>query len=417
MPRPLDNVNFGCFGLAHEKPSACTYYRIQVPFRGLYDLGLSNFHIGTKEDVTEEKHLAMLSADIVQMFSIAGPGLTTTIETIKGMNAGWNNDKTERIYPPSLVFDIDDNVDYVHPFNEAFVRLGTRDYSGRLLKKGDVLTTTFEKDGSVLTLWEDEKTIRNGELFDIERNLRTNAELHSTARRCDGVTVPSPALAAYYRDVIKCNNVYVYPNSVVPQDYPQRELAPHKGIRILWQGGGSHMVDWFPLKDAIREICQKYPQVTFVIMGTSFRWVMESIPEHQLEFWDWVPYDAYKSTRMLLDADISLCPLTDNVFNRCKSAIKWYEACMPFKPEATLAANAAPYSDEITHGETGMLYNDPKDFVTKLSALIESEELRRKVAEGGRDWVLRERNYKTTAPGLMEFYQELRARKAIALEA
>src|SRR5689334_12210685 len=121
MPRPHPDVNFGVFGIAHEKPSACTYYRIQVPFKGLYDLKLANYHIGSKEDMVEEKHLAMLSADIVQFFSIAGPGLSATMETIKGMNAGWNNEKSERIYPPSLVFDIDDNVDYVHPFNEAFV--------------------------------------------------------------------------------------------------------------------------------------------------------------------------------------------------------------------------------------------------------------------------------------------------------
>jgi glycosyltransferase involved in cell wall biosynthesis len=416
MPRPID-ANFGCYGMAHEKPSACTYYRTQVPFRALYDLGLSNYHIGAKDDNNEEKHLAMLSADIVQFFSVAGPGLTTTLETIKGMSPGWNNTKTERIYPPSLVFDIDDNVDYVHPFNEAFVRLGTRDYSGRLLKKGDILTTTFEKDGTTLTLWEDQKTQWNNEIFDVERNLRSNAELHATARRCDAVTVPSPALAAYYRDVHKCNNVYVYPNSIIPQDYPQPKLAPHEGVRILWQGGGSHMVDWFPLRDAMREVCLKHSQVTMVVMGTSFKWVMSNVPENQMEFHDWVPYDAYKTYRTILDCDINLCPLVDNVFNRGKSAIKFYEACMPTIPEATLAANCAPYSDEIIDGQTGLLYHDPKDFVDKLSALIENVEMRKNLAYSGREWVIANRDYKKTALPLFEFYKELRARKAIALEA
>jgi glycosyltransferase involved in cell wall biosynthesis len=333
------------------------------------------------------------------------------------MSPGWNNDKTERIYPPSLVFDMDDNVDYVHPFNEAFVRLGTRDYAGRVLKKGDILTTTFEKDGSTLTLWEDGKTIRNNELFDIERNLRTNAELHSTARRCDGVTVPSPQLAEYYRDVHKCNNVYVYPNSVIPSDYPQPRLMPHEGVRILWQGGGSHMVDWFPLRDAVRSVCLKYPQVKFVIMGTAFKWIHDNIPPEQMEFVDWVPYDAYKAMRVILDCDINLCPLVDNIFNRGKSSIKWYESTMPFAPEATLAANVAPYSDEIVDGETGLLYSDPKDFAEKLGVLIENVELRKSLGNAARDWVWEHRNYKNTTPGLMEFYQELRARKRVALEA
>jgi len=418
LPRPLEDVNFGIFGLEHEKASACVYYRVQVPLRALYDLGLANFYIGRKEDVTEDKHMAMLSSDIVLLFSMFGPGLTTTIETIKGMKAGWNNTKTERIYPPSLIFDADDNFDHVHPFNEAFIRLGTRDYSGRLLKKGDILTTTFEKDGSVIPLWEDEKTNRNGEIFNIERNLKTNEEIHRTARRCDGMTVPSPALARYLKETKQYDEIYVYPNSIIPEDYPQPRLAPHEGVRILWQGGGSHMVDWFPLREAVREISLKYPQVKWVIAGTAFKWVMDNIPENQLEFWDWVPYEAYRTTRTIYDADINLCPLKgNNLFNNSKSAIKFYEGCMPTIPEATLAANAGPYAEEIKDGETGLLYNDPAEFVEKLGILIENAELRRTLGERARSWVMENRHYKKTALGLFEYFQEVRSRKKIALEA
>jgi glycosyltransferase involved in cell wall biosynthesis len=418
MPRPLENVNFGIFGVDHTKKSACTYYRVQVPLRALYDLGLSNHYIGEKEDATEDKHIAMLTADIVLLFSMFGSGLENTIETIKGMKPGWNNTKTERIYPPSMVFDVDDNFDYVHPFNEAFIRLGTRDYSGRMLKKGDILTTTFEKDGTIVPLWEDEKTRRGPDLFDIERNLRTNIEIHRTAKRCDGVTVPSPTLARYLRETHNYSNVYVYPNSIIPEDYPQPKLMPHEGVRILWQGGGSHMIDWFPLRDALREVSLKYPQVKWVIWGSAFKWIHDNIPEKQLEYVEWVPYEAYKVQRTIMDCDISLCPLKGNDrFNESKSGIKFYEACMPAEPEVTLASNAVPYSDEITDGETGLLYNDPKEFVEKLGILIENAELRKKLAHAGREWVLTHRHYKTTAPGLMEFYKEIRARKTIALEA
>lgn len=416
MPKPID-AQFGIFGMEHSKPSACIYYRVHVPLRAFYDLGLANYYIGDKEDATENKHLAMLSSDIVLFFSSFGPGLTTTIESIKNMKAGWNNTKTERIYPPSLVYDTDDNIDYVHPFNEAFIRLGTRDYSGRLLKKGDCLTTTFQKDGTVVPLWEDEKTNRNGETFDIERNLKTNVEIHRTAQRCDGVTVPSPELAKYLREVHHYNNVYVYPNSIIPEDYPQPRLAPHKGVRILWQGGGSHMIDWFPLREAIREVALKYPQAKFVIMGTRYKWVHDNIPDNQIEFIDWISYDAYKTHRMILDCDINLCPLVDNPFNRCKSSIKFFEACMPTIPEATLAANCAPYSEDIEDGMTGLLYDSPQDFVEKLGILIEQADLRKRLGEAARKWLMAERHYKVTAPGLFDFYKELRARKALALEA
>lgn len=418
MAKPLENVDFAIFGIEHDKASACVYYRVQVPLRAMYDLGLANSYLGQKADMTEEKHIAMLTSDICLLFSMFGPGLTTTIETIKNMKAGWNNDKTQRIYPPSLVFDLDDNTDYVHPFNEAFIRLGTRDYSGRLLKKGDVLTTTFEKDGTVIPLWEDRRTERNGEIFDIERNLKTNAEIHRTARRCDGVTVTGLALARYLKEAHNYSNVYVYPNSIVPEDYPQVRLMPHEGVRILWQGGGSHMIDWFPLRDAVREVALKYPQAKFVTWGTQFRWIHDNIPPEQLEFVDWVDYNAYKTQRMIMDCDINLCPLKSNdKFNESKSCIKWYEGCMPFKPEATLAANAGPYAEEMTDGEDSLLYNDPKDFAVKLGILIEDAELRQRLGENGKKKVLATRHYHKTAPGLFEFYKDLRARKMVALEA
>jgi glycosyltransferase involved in cell wall biosynthesis len=242
--------------------------------------------------------------------------------------------------------------------------------------------------------------------------------IHETAKRCDGTTVTCRQLAEYLKTTHQYQNVYIYPNSIIPEDWRRPQLAPHEGVRILWQGGGSHMIDWFPLKDAIRSVALKYPQAKFVIWGTSFKWVMDAIPEAQYEYIDWVPYEAYKATRVIVDCDINLCPLKANDrFNESKSAIKWYEGCMPAIPEATLAANTSPYSDEIEDGETGLLYNDPAEFAEKLGILIERAELRKKLGESARKWVLENRDYRLTTPPLFEFYKELRARKAMALEA
>jgi len=417
MPQFLDTADMGVYALDHLKKSACSYYRIRTPLRGLYDNGFANIFIDRHHASSDIRHAALLNADIVLFFALGGREINASIDTIKMMKPGLSDDKLEMIYPASVVFDMDDNLDWVHPFNEAFVRLGTRAYDGTLLKPGDVLKTTMG-DGEEITLWEDKVTSRGGEIFDVARNAQGIRGIHETARRADGVTVPSPALARYYRDVVGCNNVYVYPNSIVPEDYPQRQLAPRNdgSIRILWQGGGSHMPDWFPLRDAVREISTKYPQVKFVIWGTAFKWVHDNIPEEQLELVEWVDYEGYKPWRMLIDADINLCPLVPNKFNECKSAIKWYESVMPYMPEATLASKAAPYGDEIVDGETGLLYETPKEFVEKLGILIEQAELRRKLGENARRWVLDNRHYLQTSKGLHEFYSSLRAAKKVALE-
>ena len=417
MPKYLPDVNFGVFGVEHEKPSACVYYRVKVPLRSLNELGLANVmtHGVGATGPTEDAHMAMMTSDIALFFALGGGGIQTTIENLKAMNPGWNDDRTEMVYPPSIVYDMDDNLDWVDPFNEAYVRLGTRRWDGELMKPDDKLTINFENGDKPLDLWQDRVTIRQGEVFNVARNHKYVQGCHQVARRCDGVTTTSPYLAKYYREVLGCQSVHVYPNSIVPEDYPVARLQPHEGVRILWQGGGSHHRDWMPLRGALAEIAQKYPQAKFVIWGTSFKWVMDAIPEEQYEFIEWVPYDAYKPMRVLVDCDINLCPLTDNEFNRSKSAIKWYESTMPFRPEATLAARVAPYSDEIEDGRTGLLYSSPREFVEKLSTLIENVELRRKLGDEARNWVQLNRHHLKTAPDLFQYYSELRARKKEAL--
>lgn len=412
--RPIE-ADFLVYSTGDIRTSGCRYYRCEVPLAGLNKLGLSNGHMDLRKDAGADRWAVMLSSDIVQFFAVGGKGFDSMMKTARKMKPG-PDDKGEMIYPPSFVFDLDDNIDWVHPFNGTFVELGTRSYDGTLLKPGDSLFTVFP-NGEKVVIWEDGVTTNDGKRFDVLGNHARVKQLHETARKCDGVTVPSPALAKYYREVHKCEDVYVFPNSVIPEDYPEIELVPKKDeVRILWQGGGSHMVDWFPLRDAVREVCLKYPQAKFVIWGTKYAWVHDNIPPAQLELHDWVQYEGYRIKRVTMNADINLCPLVDNEFNRGKSAIKWYEATMPFYPEATLASNVAPYSDEIVDGETGLLYNTPEEFVQKLGTLIENVELRKRLGHSARKWVWHNRSYRATVPGLFEFYKELRAKAAKKVE-
>jgi len=218
-------------------------------------------------------------------------------------------------------------------------------------------------------------------------------------------------LAKYYREIHGCERVYVFPNTVIEEDYWFPRLAPREDgtVRILWQGGQSHMGDWWPLRDALREVAQKYPQAKFVIWGSQYPWITNVIPPEQREHHAWLDYAAYKIKRGSLDCDINLAPLANNVFNRCKSAIKWYEASVGPRPEATLAAKLPPYSEEMVDGETGLMYSTPEEFAQKLGTLIEDADKRRQLAEGAREWVRANRTPKATIPGLHAFYEELRA--------
>jgi glycosyltransferase involved in cell wall biosynthesis len=324
----------------------------------------------------------------------------------------------EDIYPPSIIYDTDDNNDFVHPFNTSFAHLGVRGYpDARLLEPGEGLEFK-DADGNTMVNgkgdpmgWIDGESFYEGITFDVARNLHQMKVRHEIVRAAHGVTVTTPTLARYMRDVIGAKNVHVFPNTIVPGHFEKiRAVREDDSVRILWQGGMSHWLDWYPLRDALKTIVQKYPKVKFVIFGEWFKWIHEVIPDHMVEHHPWVEYDAYKLKRGLLNIDINLCPLVNNAFNACKSAIKWYEASIWEQPEATLAAKSRAYS-EIVDGETGLLYNKPGDFVEKLSLLIEDATLRARLAASARRWVLENRTPEATIPALFDFYAETRARQ------
>lgn len=392
---------------------ACQYYRLKIPLRYLEALGFSQCYeeIGESPD---NDVAAMLTADIDMFYSLGGEGILHQVKTLTAMKDGLRQDGV-RHYPPSVIYDLDDNTDFVHPFNSTFAHLGVRTYPyAELISPGETLEWE-DHEGKHYPLWEDLVTKGpHNVVFDIARNLHQMKVRHAIIRAVDGATVSTPSLASYFREVIGQPNVYVFPNTVVPEDYEYYDVVrkdPDK-VRVLWQGGMSHFIDWYPLKEAVEEVSRRYPQVVWVIYGEKF-WSGHSapqIPESMIEFHPWSAHDAFRIKRGLLTADINLCPLADNPFNRCKSAIKWYEGSLWNKPEVTLAADVEPYR-EIKDGETGMLYRDAEDFVTKLGVLIESAELRTTLAQASKRWVLDNRTPEKTIPGLFEFYQDVRARK------
>ena len=113
----------------------------------------------------------------------------------------------------------------------------------------------------------------------------------------------------------------------------------------------------------------------------------------------------------MIGHDISLAPLSANVFNNCRSAIKFYEASVLKNPAATLAQNTGPYKDEIIDGETALLFDTPEDFETQLSLLIEDATERKRLAANAKDWVSENRDAMKRVPEVVAYWEELREEK------
>jgi glycosyl transferase family 1 len=401
-------MSFYVWATNRGQQSACTYYRIMVPMAWMERLGYTQGYIdvgkGGEDDIA-----AMFTADVDLFYAAQGAGTLHQMEVINAMQPKKIQDGSLH-YPPTTVWDCDDNSDFVHPFNQTFATQGVRHYpTADFLEPDDVLTSHDAK-GREHVLWIDGKTRSGQHTFDIQRNLAEMKLRHKIIRTAVGVTVSSPSLASYVRDVVGQKNVYVFPNTVVPSDYEEYPVSrDDDDIRILWQGGMSHFIDWYPLREAVAAVFQKYPKAKLVLWGEKFDWISDVIPPERLEYHLWTDYAAFKLKRGLLRIDINLCPLAANPFNACKTAIKWYEGSVWSRPEATLAANFGPYQ-EIKDGETGLLYRTPEEFAQKLGVLIEDAQLRARLGQEAKRWVLDNRTPEKTIPGLYEFYQDCRAR-------
>jgi len=197
---------------------------------------------------------------------------------------------------------------------------------------------------------------------------------------CDGVTVTSPRL----KTVITNHNpdvpVYVVPNAIDVKWFrlvmrgigrvPELEGK----LVIGWAGGTRLPADIAPLVKAWPIIAERYPDVMFALQGHLEPALVDCVPKERRVTMPWLPLDEYP--RALINFDIGCCPVAPTSFNHSKSCIKWYEmtlAGMPTVVSPTL------YGREVTDGVDALVADSPEEWVTQLSRLIESYELREKI--------------------------------------
>lgn len=306
----------------------------------------------------------MLDADILLNHLILSPALL-------GLGR-----RTKR---PTVVFSTDDYTQKVHPLSPIFASLGTE------LPDGTPVTIDDDVFVNGRKVWEIGKMYGKVR-FDPNANLMRRLVLETATREADGVVVTCEPLAEVQR-ALGQKNVFVFPNYIDPREYPQIDLTDHDEVRLLWQGGDSHFIDWHKAGEIVRRAIVKHPNVKLYLFGLTFDTIVKRLPRARFEFIDWVDYHAFPLRLATIAPDINLCPLVRNDFNECKSAIKFYEAAAISRPAATIAANVGPYAREILDGETGLLYNDLNEFALALDRLIEDAVERKRLAQNAKDWV------------------------------
>ena len=111
---------------------------------------------------------------------------------------------------------------------------------------------------------------------------------------------------------------------------------------------------------------------------------------------DNMPHAQFKAFLASRPNTIALIPLDDNKFNRCKSAIKYFDYALAGVP--CICSDVVPYRPVIEPGETGLLCaNTRQAWVSAVRSLVQDSTRRETLATRSRARVLNDHNLNTAA--------------------
>lgn len=200
-------------------------------------------------------------------------------------------------------------------------------------------------------------------------------KIGKTLALCDVATTTTEALAEELGKVVV--QTYVNRNTASQEMVACAEAAyQDKMVNQLdddcirlgyFSGSLTHNEDFEIVHEALVRIMEKYQRVELILVGElnetdKLQKYSDRIVKKKTVDWRQLPW-------LIAEADINLAPLTDTLFNRCKSEIKWIEAALVRVP--TAASRVGAFEVMIKDGKTGILCdNTVESWYNNLEALI-----------------------------------------------
>lgn len=164
-------------------------------------------------------------------------------------------------------------------------------------------------------------------------------------RMSDEISVTCDYMKDYYADKTGNKNITVIPNypprfwldryydeDLLSRNY-DKQVKKRRKPRVLYAGSGAHfdvdnkvsqLDDFAHVRDVVRKTCNK---VQWVFVGAYPPPLHDLVRTGKIEFHQWVPLYDLPGLIKSLRINCMVAPLIDNTFNRCKSDIKYVEAC------------------------------------------------------------------------------------------
>lgn len=174
-------------------------------------------------------------------------------------------------------------------------------------------------------------------------------------------------------------------------DYPdlkKQKFSRNDAFRLhllIADGSSTHMYDLSTVVLELLAFLKKNPDVQLTLLGSGWagtNFLKKSLGS-QLCI---IPRVSYTDMLYVYSLnDILIVPLNSDVFNECKSNIKFIEAATVGKP--CLVKDIPEFSKDITDGKNGLLYKDPADFMKKLDWVYEHAGLLPSIGEEAHKYV------------------------------
>ncbi|HEX3348208.1 MAG TPA: methyltransferase [Acetobacteraceae bacterium] len=197
--------------------------------------------------------------------------------------------------------------------------------------------------------------------------------------------------------------VAVFKNAM--QSLPEPRNFGDPGRLTLFFGGLNREQDWPPFIEALNNVARFVGERLFFQIVND-RGLYDALDTPHKNFTPLCDYDVY--LRLLAHSEISLMPLTDTAFNRCKSDLKFLEAAS--QRVAALASDVV-YGSTIVDGHTGVVFRDSSELQQRLARLVAQPERTRAIADAGRGYVMRDRMLAYQAAERVTWYRSLWARR------
>jgi glycosyltransferase involved in cell wall biosynthesis len=177
------------------------------------------------------------------------------------------------------------------------------------------------------------------------------------------------------------NNVHIIPTTIDTERYIPREKAYGSQIVIGWSGSFSTIKHFEEIVPVLLQIKNKYQdKVSFKVIGDA-RYLNSELGIQGIK------WQAKTEVQDLQEFDIGIMPLPDEEWTKGKCGAKGLQYMGLAIP--TIMSPVGVNTEIIADGVNGFLAETPDEWVDKLSQLIESVELRRKLGTAGRETVVK----------------------------